>query len=66
MNFRKNRYYIPSGYFGSDGKDFQIDFVQYLKEHVEKLDKMVSMNEGQLSINGAKKALEELIEELSY
>ena len=62
---RENRYYITSGYLGSDGRDFQTDFVEYLKEHVEKLDNTVSMNEGQLSINGAKKALEELIEELS-
>jgi hypothetical protein len=59
-----NRIYIKKHYHGSDGRDFQTDFVDYLKEIIES-GRWSSMNEGQLALNAVKQVLEELIEELS-
>ena len=60
---RKNRYFLKQGYYGSDNRDFQKDFVAYLKEVIEST-RWESMNEGQLFLQGGKQALEEIIEEL--
>ena len=64
MNYHlKNRRFVTKHYMGSDGKDFQTDFAQYLRSLIENR-RWEAMNEGQLTLNGAKQVLEELIEEL--
>ena len=59
----KNRYFIKKTYCGSDGENFKSDFVEYLKS-ILKEENWYAMSEYKLFLQGAKKALEEIVQEL--
>jgi hypothetical protein len=63
MMNRKNRYFLTEVYNGSDRDDFQKDFVEYLKE-ILKTRRWEAMSEHTLFLQGAKTAIEEIVEEL--
>ena len=63
MRDRSNNYFIREVYNGSDGKDFQQDFCEYLTEVLENT-RFEAMNDHQLFLQGGKKMLQEIIEEI--
>jgi len=60
---RKKRYFLITGYFGSDGCEFQQDFREYLKKILE-AGRWEAMSEHQLFLQGAEQVIKEIIEEL--
>lgn len=60
---RKENYFLKSVYNGSDGEDFKIDFVEYLKEILSKND-FRAMSDHQLFLGGGIQVIKEIIKEL--
>jgi hypothetical protein len=60
---RKNNYFVKECYNGSDSSGFQDDFVAYLENTIA-TTRWDAMSEHSLFLQGAKKAIEEIIQEL--
>jgi uncharacterized membrane protein len=60
---RKSNYFLKNIYNGSDGYDFQKDFVEYL-ENIIKTERWEAMSDHTLFLQGGKQAIEEIINEL--
>jgi len=57
------REFITATYIGADGDDFRKEFVEYLRYHLA-TTRWEAMSDHTLYLQGAKKAIEEIIEEI--
>ena len=58
-----SNFFLNKVYMGSDGDDFKKDFVEYLQEII-KNNRWDAMSDHTLYLQGAKKAIEEIIHEI--
>lgn len=60
----KEKMFLKEKYLGSDGDDFILEFIEYLKK-ILTTTRWEAMSDYTFYLQGAKKAIEEVIEEMN-